>query len=103
MIGYNMSEWFIYRLTSSGGAPIGKQHQINRGVCGLISPEHEELRAFIDRVGSKQTLYISVGVGEKRFVSNDCVYDTRVYSAMHNVSVPLVKRMLSIRTNWSKK
>lgn len=90
---------YIYRLANGSKSPRG----LAAGLNGVVPITHPRMAAYVQKHGLKQSLYLPVGEGRAELTSGTDVHSTRDYSPMFNAVPLIVRRLLTIRTEWSKK
>lgn len=99
-------KYYIYRLsgqnTSTNDHTFGNLRK--RGLGGLIPEDHPHRLEYMSKFPDYQTLYIeTVEVLYPHQVNDWDVIWTRDFSISHNAYTYLVNRLLTVRSEWSRK
>jgi hypothetical protein len=94
---------YAVRLPGSGGGDAYLDNLRLRGISGLITRDNPVLDAYLRKHPDYQTFYIEVGEGRAELVKDWELGHIRDYSAFRNLLGGLAKRLLTVRTEWSRK
>jgi len=95
--------YYIYRLATSSGHPSGVAKLTARGLGTIFTKDHPEVGAYLKKHPGSQCLYLAVGDGNPNHVKPDEMYQLRQYSPLMCLNPRDVRRLLTVRTEWSKK
>ena len=93
---------YAVRLPGSGGSDAYLDNLRKRGISGLITRDNPVMSAYLKK-HPDQTFYIEVGEGRAELVLDWELGQVREYSAFRNLLGGLAKRLLTVRTEWSRK
>ena len=88
-----MEPLYIFRLPSGGHPELS----------GCFSENNQHRLKYMAKHPDYKTLYIHIGNGNPKHIKHFEVAENRNYSPMFNVVVVPMRRLLTVRSNWSRK
>lgn len=89
---------YVYRLDGGGPKALAA-----RGLGALVDDGNEHYKNFIAHT-PENTLYVPIGpVQNPKLFADGCFNNLRRYSSMNNLNITYVKRLLTVRNDWSRK
>jgi hypothetical protein len=96
--------YYIYRLATSSGQPKGVEMLDARGLATIFTKDHPEVAAYLKKHPGNQCLYLEAGEGNPKHVTKEEFYWLRgCYSPLMCLNPRDVRRLLTVRTEWSRK
>lgn len=95
--------YYIYRLAPSSGLPQGVETLDARGLATIFTKDHPKVDAYLKKHPGSQCLYLEVGDGHPRHTTKEEMYWLRQYSPLMCLNPREVRRLLTIRAEWSRK
>jgi hypothetical protein len=96
---------YFYRLSGANGHQTHKslRNLTVHGLEALFTDQHPKMADYIAKHGLKQSLYIAAGEGRAETVNGEDCFFLREYSTGFTLIGQLVSRLLTVRTEWSRK